>query len=41
VEVHYARRWTPGLDLAILLRTVWINFVGKRRGKRPLPPGLV
>jgi lipopolysaccharide/colanic/teichoic acid biosynthesis glycosyltransferase len=40
LEVHYARRWTPGLDLAILLRTVWINLVGKRRGTRPLPPGL-
>jgi lipopolysaccharide/colanic/teichoic acid biosynthesis glycosyltransferase len=40
LEVHYARRWTPGLDLSILLRTVWINLVGKRRGTRPLPPGL-
>ena len=40
LEVHYARRWTPGLDLAILLRTAWINLVGKRRGTRPLPPGL-
>ena len=40
LEVHYARRWTPGLDLAILVRTAWINLVGKRRGTRPLPPGL-
>jgi lipopolysaccharide/colanic/teichoic acid biosynthesis glycosyltransferase len=40
LEGHYARRWTPGLDLAILLRTVWINLVGKRRGTRSLPPGL-
>jgi lipopolysaccharide/colanic/teichoic acid biosynthesis glycosyltransferase len=40
LEAHYARQWTPGLDLAILLRTAWINLVGKRRGTRPLPPGL-
>jgi lipopolysaccharide/colanic/teichoic acid biosynthesis glycosyltransferase len=40
LESHYARRWTPGLDLAILVRTAWINVVGKRRGTRPLPPGL-
>ncbi len=40
LELHYAQRWTPGLDLAILMRTAWINLVGKRRGTRPLPPGL-
>lgn len=34
-----ARMWTPGLDLAILLRTVWTNLVGKRQGSPPLPPG--
>ena len=40
LEGHYVRQWTPALDLAILLRTAWINVVGKRRGSRPLPPGL-
>ena len=40
LDAHYAKRWTVRLDLAILLRTVWINLVGKRRGARPLPPGL-
>jgi lipopolysaccharide/colanic/teichoic acid biosynthesis glycosyltransferase len=40
LEAHYARRWTPGQDVAILMRTAWINVVGKRRGTRPLPPGL-
>jgi lipopolysaccharide/colanic/teichoic acid biosynthesis glycosyltransferase len=40
LESHYARQWTPALDLAILARTAWINLVGKRRGARPLPPGI-
>jgi lipopolysaccharide/colanic/teichoic acid biosynthesis glycosyltransferase len=40
LDAHYAKRWTVRLDLAILLRTAWINLVGKRRGARPLPPGL-
>jgi lipopolysaccharide/colanic/teichoic acid biosynthesis glycosyltransferase len=40
VEAHYAARWTTRLDLAILLRTVWINVVGKRRGMCPLPAEL-
>jgi lipopolysaccharide/colanic/teichoic acid biosynthesis glycosyltransferase len=40
LEVHYAQQQTAGLDLAILVRTAWINVVGKRRGRRPLPPGL-
>ena len=40
LDAHYARRWTPGADLAILLRTAWINLVGKRRGARPLPKHL-
>jgi lipopolysaccharide/colanic/teichoic acid biosynthesis glycosyltransferase len=40
LDRHYARRWTPGLDLAILVRTAWINVVGKRRGARPLPVDL-
>lgn len=33
-------RWTPGLGLAILLRTSWSNLVGKRRSQRPRRPGL-
>ena len=38
LDGHYARQWTLRRDLAILLRTAWINLVGKRRGARPLPP---
>jgi lipopolysaccharide/colanic/teichoic acid biosynthesis glycosyltransferase len=38
LDRHYAQQWTLGLDLAILVRTAWINLVGKRRGARPLPP---
>ncbi|HEY0714344.1 MAG TPA: sugar transferase, partial [Polyangia bacterium] len=37
LDAHYALKWTLGLDLAILVRTAWINLVGKRRGARPLP----
>jgi lipopolysaccharide/colanic/teichoic acid biosynthesis glycosyltransferase len=40
LDEHYARRWTAAADLAILLRTAWINLVGKRRGARPLPEHL-
>jgi lipopolysaccharide/colanic/teichoic acid biosynthesis glycosyltransferase len=40
LDDHYARRWTAAGDLAILLRTAWINLVGKRRGARPLPKHL-
>jgi lipopolysaccharide/colanic/teichoic acid biosynthesis glycosyltransferase len=40
LDGHYARRWTLSLDVAILLATVWINLVGKQRGRRPLPPEL-
>jgi lipopolysaccharide/colanic/teichoic acid biosynthesis glycosyltransferase len=40
LDTHYARRWTLALDLAILVRTAWINLVGKRRGARPIPRDL-
>jgi lipopolysaccharide/colanic/teichoic acid biosynthesis glycosyltransferase len=40
LDAHYARQWTLRLDLAILVRTAWINLVGKRRGARPVPPEL-
>jgi lipopolysaccharide/colanic/teichoic acid biosynthesis glycosyltransferase len=40
VDSYYARRRSMTLDVAILLRTAWINVVGKRRGARPLPAGL-
>jgi lipopolysaccharide/colanic/teichoic acid biosynthesis glycosyltransferase len=40
LDQHYARRWTAAADLAILMRTAWINLVGKRRGARPLPKHL-
>ena len=40
LDDHYSRRWTLSLDLAILVRTAWINLVGKRRGQRSLPPEL-
>jgi lipopolysaccharide/colanic/teichoic acid biosynthesis glycosyltransferase len=33
LDLEYGRRWTLRLDLIILLRTVWINLVGKRRGR--------
>jgi lipopolysaccharide/colanic/teichoic acid biosynthesis glycosyltransferase len=34
LDAHYAQTRTATGDLAILLRTVWINIVGKRRGMR-------
>ncbi len=37
LDAHYARTRTAAGDLAILVRTVWINVVGKRRGLRRLP----
>jgi lipopolysaccharide/colanic/teichoic acid biosynthesis glycosyltransferase len=40
VDAHYARSRSVRLDLAILLRTAWINVVGKRRGRLPLPAAL-
>jgi len=33
LDALYAQRWSPLLDVEILLRTVWINLVGKRRGR--------
>ena len=39
LDLDYARRRSVGLDLAILLRTAWMNVVGKKRGARPLPEG--
>jgi lipopolysaccharide/colanic/teichoic acid biosynthesis glycosyltransferase len=40
-DSYYALRRSMTLDVAILLRTAWINVVGKRRGVRPLPAGLL
>lgn len=37
LDAHYARTRTAAGDVAILVRTVWINLVGKRRGLRRLP----
>jgi lipopolysaccharide/colanic/teichoic acid biosynthesis glycosyltransferase len=40
LDAHYAHKWTLGLDLAILVRTAWINLVGKSRGAQRVPPEL-
>jgi len=40
LDAEYARSSSASVDLRILLRTTWINLVGKRRGARPLPPHL-
>jgi lipopolysaccharide/colanic/teichoic acid biosynthesis glycosyltransferase len=40
LDAEYARRQGLWLDLAILAGTLWIHVVGKRRGARPLPPGV-
>jgi lipopolysaccharide/colanic/teichoic acid biosynthesis glycosyltransferase len=37
LDAEYARRQNALLDIAILLRTTWINIVGKARGKLPYP----
>lgn len=37
LDAHYARTTSVRLDLSLILRTAWINVVGKRRGQRPLP----
>jgi len=34
LDAEYARERSAAMDLGILLRTVWINIVGKRRGFR-------
>lgn len=41
LDAEYARRQGLRLDLAILLRTLWIHVVGKRRGALPLPRAVV
>ena len=38
LDAHYAQARSLAMDLAILLRTAWMNLVGKRRGARPPPP---
>jgi lipopolysaccharide/colanic/teichoic acid biosynthesis glycosyltransferase len=35
LDAYYARHRSFAMDLAILLRTAWMNLVGKRRGARP------
>ncbi|HEX4383688.1 MAG TPA: sugar transferase [Myxococcales bacterium] len=37
LDVRYAEEGTAVTDLAILLRTVWMHVVGKRRGAAALP----
>jgi lipopolysaccharide/colanic/teichoic acid biosynthesis glycosyltransferase len=37
LDAHYARHRTVAMDLSLLLRTAWMNVVGKRAGARPLP----
>lgn len=41
LDAEYARTRSATVDLGILLRTAWMNLVGKRRGARRLPPHLV
>jgi lipopolysaccharide/colanic/teichoic acid biosynthesis glycosyltransferase len=41
LDAEYARTRSASVDIRILLRTTWMNIVGKRRGARPLPPHLV
>lgn len=38
LDADYARTRTARGDFLILVRTLWINVVGKRRGARSLPP---
>jgi lipopolysaccharide/colanic/teichoic acid biosynthesis glycosyltransferase len=40
LDAHYARHRSLAMDLAILLRTAWMNLVGKRRGARSPPAAL-
>lgn len=40
VDAEYATSRSTWLDLSILLRTAFMNVVGKTRGKRPLPASL-
>jgi lipopolysaccharide/colanic/teichoic acid biosynthesis glycosyltransferase len=40
LDAEYARTRSVAVDVRILLRTTWMNVVGKRRGARPLPAHL-
>ena len=40
LDAAYVRSRSAALDLKILLRTTWMNLVGKRRGALPVPRGL-
>lgn len=40
LDAEYARTRSAAVDVRILLRTTWMNVVGKRRGARPLPAHL-
>jgi lipopolysaccharide/colanic/teichoic acid biosynthesis glycosyltransferase len=37
LDAHYARQRTVAMDLSLLLRTAWMNVVGKQAGARPIP----
>jgi len=37
LDADYARRRSAWLDLRIIMRTAWINLVGKKRGARHIP----
>lgn len=37
LDAEYIARRSAALDLKILLRTTWMNLVGKRRGAMPVP----
>jgi lipopolysaccharide/colanic/teichoic acid biosynthesis glycosyltransferase len=38
VDAHYVAHASARVDLGVLVRTAWINVVGKRAGLRRLPP---
>ena len=38
LEADYAARASPAVDLGVLVRTAWINLVGKAKGKQAPPP---
>ena len=41
LDAAYVRHRSAALDLKILLRTAWMNLVGKRRGAMPMPGNVV
>ena len=41
LDTTYVRTRSAALDLKILLRTTWMNLVGKRRGAMPLPGDVI